>query len=302
MTLVTNLDIPLTEKLLLACAVWPMLSTDDPRAHVGYLRTLLEQLPAEKQPGGLDLAAVGDEAHVVSLLTQLAPPALPGLGSIALRIGTNWEAQGRADRCAMDFYHALRHYGVDDNDADGRILRVLIAQGNDADAEETLLDLAAKTRTPDVLFALAMTLYRLDRPPQVVLRAFHDFITAAPNDARNGTAWRMVGMLSMALGDFAASLQAYEQAATIEQNTEWQTAFRSGDWQQLDELRSHPDYSFPSVVTLDLEVDPVKDASPGERVFEVAAVRTKGRTVLQEYHSYIRRDFVPKKKDFDLAV
>ena len=48
-------------------------------------------------------------------------------------------------------------------------------------------------------------------------------------------------------------------------------------------------------VVVDLEVDPKLNARPGERVFEVAAVRMKGNTIIREYQTYIRRPFKPAK-------
>ena len=48
-------------------------------------------------------------------------------------------------------------------------------------------------------------------------------------------------------------------------------------------------------VAVDLEVDPEPHAKYGERVFEVAAVRMRGNTILREYQSFIRRPFRPAK-------
>ena len=69
--------------------------------------------------------------------------------------------------------------------------------------------------------------------------------------------------------------------------------FRTGNWNTIPALRTHPDYAFPVTVAVDLESDRKPNARPGERVFEVAAVRMKGRTILHSYQSYIRRPFKP---------
>ena len=68
-----------------------------------------------------------------------------------------------------------------------------------------------------------------------------------------------------------------------------------GNWDTILALRTHPDYAFPVTVAVDIEADPKPEAKPGERVFEVAAVRMKGRTTLRSYQSYIRRPFKPAK-------
>ena len=92
-----------------------------------------------------------------------------------------------------------------------------------------------------------------------------------------------------------AAIRAYERAEALGVSAPQLLDFRTGNWNTIPALRAHPDYAFPVMVAVDLESDPKPNAKPGERVFEVAAVRMKGRTILRSYQSYIRRPFKPAK-------
>src|SRR6185437_13729087 len=110
--------------------------------------------------------------------------------------------------------------------------------------------------------------------PQTQLETLLKFTSSAPDDERAGQAWKMIGDLyGEQLGNGMAAVKAYQQAERLEQQVPQLNAFYTGDWDAISALHNHSDYAFPVTVAVDLEVDPLPGAKPGERVFEVAAVR-----------------------------
>ncbi len=176
-------------------------------------------------------------------------------------------------------------------------VRLLVILRQDRRAEWLLRGLTADLATPDTLWLHAVILRRVRAAPELQRQAWERFVARAPEGGRAGYAW-------LALGDLLAkppwedgqgAIAAYQKAEVAGLVIPRLHAYRAGEWDALPCLRSHPDYPFPVVVAVDLEVDPSDGTAPGERVFEVAAVRVKGRTILDTYATYIRRDFRPRK-------
>ena len=168
------------------------------------------------------------------------------------------------------------------------------AQGEGRRAAEMLGILAGHSPSPPLLYALATTRHLLNDPTPAVLEPLRRCLDLAPEGPLAADAWRLSGDLAVSTGEREAAIHAYRQAEQCGLDLTQLDAYRSGDWDALPSLWDHPDCPCPVVVTIDLEVDYAPDAPPGERVFEVAAVRSRGSTILAEYHTYIRRDFQPR--------
>jgi superfamily II DNA helicase RecQ/superfamily I DNA/RNA helicase/DNA polymerase III epsilon subunit-like protein len=178
------------------------------------------------------------------------------------------------------------------------LARALVARGLYIQAEQLLQSLTELQPSPDALWLLALVYQKLNRPAQWQRDTLLRFTGCADLDARVNQAWKMIGDLyGEQLGDGMAAVNAYRRAEELGLQVPQLSAFRTGNWNVIPALSTHPDYAFPVTVAVDLEVDsnPEEEARPGERVFEVAAVRMKGRTILREYQSYIRRPFRPRK-------
>ena len=293
---VLHVEHPSTQVLFACCMLWRALPSDDPLADHQTLRTLLERLPAEAQTEALAFATDGDLPHTAFLLTRLAPPALPGLTALARSISAQWSALQRGDELALRFYQALRWYGAPQAAIDWLTAQALVAHSRYLQAEPLLFALTQNSCSPDVLSLLCLVLRQLHRPPLLQLEALHRFIASAPTDPRAGHAWKAIGDLyGTQLGDGMAAVNAYRHAEALGTAVPQLQAFTAGSWDAIPALQMHPDYPFPPLVALDLEVDPAPGADPGSRVFEVAAVRVKGQTTLQTYHSFVRRNFRPAK-------
>src|SRR5258708_15043800 len=160
-------------------------------------------------------------------------------------------------------------------------------------AEPLVEELVRLSATPDMIWLLSSVYHALQRPAHLQLETLQHFITSAPLDKRTAQAWIQIGDLygGDQLADGQAAVAAYQHAEQLGEKVPQLLAYRHGNWDAIPAFRTHHDYAFPAVVVVDLEVDPDPAAKPGERVFEVAAVRIKGKTVLQYYQSFIRRGF-----------
>jgi len=271
--------------------------------YIRILRELLAFFPEHIRAEVLSLiGAKYGYPFLAQILVSLPLPALPGFSSLIQSIMTRWTAEARSDELAVQFYRALPGYGIPQADAHLLLARAHISCQNYSQAERVLEKLRALYASPEAIWLLIHVYRELGRPPRVQYDALLQFVGFPQQDERAGLAWKMMGDLQgEQLSDGMAAVRDYRKAVESGQEVPQLTKFYDGEWDIIPALRHHPDYPFPVVVTLDLEVDPCEEASPGSRVFEVAAVRYKGRTCLCHYSSYIQRDFCPAKWDRETA-
>ncbi len=294
---------PSANVLYASCLLWNSIAPNDTLSDPQTLQTILRRLPSPMQADAFALATNGDTDRAAYLLIKFLPPVLPGLTQIAREIAERWSASARSDDLSLGFYQSLSRYGFSQEQTQWVIARTLVARAQYAEAEPLLLALAQIHPSLEVWWHLVLVFQALHRPPQQRLRALYSFIRSSPWDSRAGQAWKMIGDLySEQSGDGMAAVKAYQQAELLGQQIPRLTAFSTGNWNAIPAFRNHPDYAFPVTVAVDLEVDPQTGAKPGERVFEIAAVRMKGRTILCEYSSFIRRPFRPKKMQTNEAI
>ena len=260
------------------------------------VRSLLDMFPAQSRAEILALAMNNDDTRIARLLSMFTVPAPLGLEHLAQAILSRWKQVQRSDEQALEFYRAVTMYDVSREESESILARTYIARGQYDRAEPLLCYLAQTCPSPDILWLLASTYRTLSRPPQLVLKTLSAFIELAPTDGRTGQAWYMIGnFYAEPLHDGMAAVDAYQRAEMLGVEIPQLLAFRIGNWNAIPALRAHPDYPFPVIVAVDLEVDPQPGAKAGERVYEIAAVRTKGKTTLRVYQSFIRRPFHPAK-------
>ncbi len=274
--------------------------------YLNSLRTLLESFEEARRVEVLYLIAGGDEEILALVLSVQGASASAGLAPVAQDIRKRWEGEPRSDELALRFYRSLPVYGIPQEEALFLLARAYIKRKEYIQAEQALKDLVAIHPTPDALWQLAEVYRELCRPAQTQHETLLQFVTVEAEGKRAGQAWKMIGDLrGEHLDDGIGAVLAYRYAEKAEagKKIEKLCAYHAGNWDAIPALRHHPDYPFPVVVTLDLEADPTKgeEPQPGSRVFEVAAVRYRGRTLLDCYHSYIQRDFYPAKWDKETA-
>jgi RecQ family ATP-dependent DNA helicase len=285
---------PGTNTLYASCILWSRIEPDDPLSNPQTLQILLERLPSHRRTEALALATNSDTYRAASVLTQLS--LTTGLEPVAKYIAAQWSAEQRCDDLALSFYQSLTAYGVSLAETQWLIARALVARALYSQAEPLLLKLALLNPSPDVWWHLVLVFQALHRSPQHLLDVLYRFIKSASPDPRVSQAWKIIGDLyGEQLGYGMEAVRAYEHAEELGLHIPQLSAFRTGNWDAISALRVHPDYAFPLTVAVDLEVDPKPGSKPGERVFEVAAVRMKGNTILREYHTFIRRPFRPAK-------
>ena len=297
--------------------------------HVSYnssffqtVGALFSQLSVQQRGDALaHLSHQNDElsAHILSVL---APLALAGFAPSIARIVSSWSKVPRCDNLALQFYHSLPVYGVPRLEAQMLLARALVQRGMLDHAEPLVEELVRLSATPDMIWLLAFVYHAMQRPAPLQLETLQQFIAGAPSDRRIAQAWKRIGDLygGDQLADGPEAVAAYLRAEHLGEQVPQLTAYFLGNWDAIPAFRTHHDYAFPTVVVVDLEVDPDPDAKPGERVFEfasatslcssseisfdakpgervfeVAAVRIKGNTVLRDYQSFIRRTFCPAK-------
>src|SRR5260221_4876511 len=271
--------------------------------YVRTLRGLLEFFPEHMRAEALStIGAKYGYPLLAQILASLPPPTLSGFSSIIQSIMARWTAEARSDDLALQFYGALPAYGIPQVDAHLLLARALISREQYGQAESVLEKLTALYASPEAFWLLIQVYRELGRSAEAQHDVLLQFVGFSQKDERAGLAWKMIGDLrGEQLGDGMAAVRAYQQAVELRQRVPQLTAFYAGQWDGIPALRRHPDYPFPVVVTLDLEVDPGQEATHGSRVFEVAAVRHKGQTSLCQYSSFIQRDFCPAKWDRETA-
>ncbi len=277
-----------------------------PSACLEMLRALFMLFSTQERSALLTQLARSDTEMMASLLLLLASPTIPGLQAVTQTILAQWEETPRHDTLAMHFYGVLTDYGIAKERVDLLHLRVFIAKGQFEQVEQLFQHMPELQTSPDALWLLVSVQQQLKHSPQALLETLQRFIACTSSDPRIAQAWVMIGdMYSNGLNDGMAAVQAYRRAEVLGVIVPQLLDFRMGNWNTILALRSHPDYAFPVTVAVDIEADPKLGAKPGERVFEVAAVRMKGRTTLHSYQSYIRRPFKPAKlrtnEDIDQA-
>jgi superfamily II DNA helicase RecQ/superfamily I DNA/RNA helicase/DNA polymerase III epsilon subunit-like protein len=271
--------------------------TEQERAY--YVRTLhrlLEQLPETERAAELSNTASENDVRIARLLIAFAAHVLSGLETLVKSIVEKWAAQSRYDDLALAFYRLLPAYGISQEDTDLLLSRAYLARKQYVQAEPLLEKLAHDQPSPDRLWQLSVVYSTLQRSPRLLLETMLKFTNIAPSDTRLGQAWKCIGDLyGEHLGEGMEAVQAYQRAESLGVEATQLLAYRMGNWEAIPALRVHPDYGYPVLTFIDLEVDPQQDGRPGDRVFEVAAVRIKGKTILRTYTSYVRRSFRPAK-------
>lgn len=288
---------------LAACALWPALAPYDARTQPDTLRSLLLGLPPGDVVRGLLLASEGDKEREAYLLISLANPAYQqraeahwlALRAEAHEVATALVGERPSDDVTLDLVRSLAAYDVPRDDTELLLVRALVARGRLEEAEALLGPLCDRNPSADALYLYAQVTQALARDPEQVLNAYVRFLAYDPSDARAGVAWREVGDVYATTGHGMEAVAAYERADAAGETVPALEAYRAGQWDAIPALRNHPDYPFPVVVAVDLEVDPAPGAAPGERVYEVGAVRVKGGTTLASFQSFVRRPFRPAK-------
>lgn len=305
LTQLLKVDTSNVASLEAACIIWGKISSHPKREDIQFLRDLLQRLQIEAREHAVFLAADSDPVCITSLLIDLAPFQLEGLVSLARAIKQEWDQRERNDDLALNFYRIVSFYGVPLYEAIKSEIRVLFAKGNDEEAETILLEVFAKNSLPpaDLYWSFISLEKRLKRSPRLQIEQLQYFVQFYSTDQCLGQAWRNIGDLySNDTMEYQEALDAYLQAELHDTFIPQLHAYRIGNWDTIPALRAHPDALFPPIVALDLEVDPQPRAAKGSRVFEVAAVRYKGRTYLEHYHSYVQRDFFPAKWTQETAL
>ncbi len=265
--------------------------------NVRKLAQVLESLPEEKRAEALLLVANSEDLHTVHLLIVLAPYSLAGLGSLAHDLTRRLKPEPREDDLFVRFYHVLDSYNVPFEDSDWLLVQEMMAEKLYVQARSILTDLIKRRSTPDSLWLLARAHVELKETPHRQIEALQCFINAAPpSDIRRGYAWKRIGELyEKKLNNGIEAVKAYKEAEFYGFEFQQLQDFRTGNWEAIQALRTHPDFVFPAVIVIDLESAYQPDAPPGSCVFEVGAVCVKGGTELDTYQAIIQRDRVSPK-------
>lgn len=273
------------------------LSPDKLQRNVRKLAHILEYLPEERRSEALLLVTGDDDIRTVQILIALESYSIAGLGRLAHGLTIRLKPEPREDDLFMRFHHVLHSYGVSCEDSDWLLCQLLMAQHLPRQAKSVLTNLVKLRPTADVIWLLAQTLEDLNESAQNQVAILHDFINiASPSDERKGLAWKRIGELyEQRLQNGIEAIKAYEQAEQYGCIFQQLWDFRSGHWETIPALHSHPDFAFPPVVVIDLESEYRPDAPLGSTVFEVGAVCAKGATELNRYQAVILRDHAPQK-------
>jgi DNA polymerase III epsilon subunit-like protein len=296
---------PSTLTLEAACVLWGQCTLDYTPAHVELLGDLLQHLPVAARAGVFCLAVDNDPVRLTTLLVSLAPLHLEGLSALATTLKEQWDRQQCNDDLALAFYQITPSYGIPLSEAVTSQMRIFLARADYQSIEALLRAFFAQNSLPPAdLFWTYITLAPpMARSPKKQIALLRYFLQHYPVDHRIDQAWQRLGDLYMyEVGDYQEALHAYYKAEEHGAVVLQLQSYRTGNWDALPALRQHPSDAFPPIVVIDLEVDPKPGAAKGTRVFEVAAVRYKGRTNLEEYHSYIHHDFLPAKWDKETAT
>ena len=268
-------------------------------------QTILSLLSPADRPQALQAVAHNDNLRLANLLIMLAPYELSGLDACARDLLCCWSFDAEndtstnpsKDALVLPLYQVASTYNVPEHEADFFYLRFLMAHHRYSEAEPLLLrHMQQEHPVPDILWFLTVVLEQLDRPVDTQIEALKRFVTAVVEDQRLKDAWLRLGALYATVeGNGEEAILAYQEAERLGASVPALQAFRLGDWDAIPALRTHPDSPFPTVVVLDIESDYQPADAAASRIFEIGAVRMKGRTELACYHPVIRRSFVVTK-------
>lgn len=270
-------------------------------AHTDFLqslRSILQQLPVADRAETLSQVYQNDYEQLAQVLIDYKTFTIEGIQSIALAIKQTWDSQPRNDVLALAFYRAATAYGIDPLATVESIVRILVELADYVQAESVLLEAFSQELKPsaDLYWRFCWLEQQLERPYVKQLEILQYFVEHYPEDQRLGLAFRMIGdLFGNHLDDYTQAIQAYKRAEELGMEVLQLQSYRVGQWDAIPALKKHPDYKFPPVVVVDLESDPSLGAPSGSRVFEVGAARYRGETHLDDYFSYIKRDFRPAK-------
>jgi len=264
--------------------------------HVEMLHTLLLHLSEAQYADALTLITTSDEYRIAQLLIHLAPYSLPSLSPLAHQITLRLAPTRRSDRLIYRFCDVLDAYDVPDEDIDWLFARQLMVDEMYLQARSILFQLVKTHATPDSLWMLGIAMEHCDNPAHEQIDILHQFIASAvPFDVLLGDAWKRIGNLWWEMREGLAAIEAFEQAALCGCIAPQLEVYRSGEWAAIPGFEQHPNFLFPPVVVIDVESDYAPDAEDGSRIFQIAAVRMKGRTELEHRDLIIKRDFVSPK-------
>jgi signal transduction histidine kinase/tetratricopeptide (TPR) repeat protein len=272
------------------------LAPDTISHHVEMLHALLLHLSEAQYADALTLIANSDMSRIAHLLIHLAPYSLSGLASLAHQITLSLVPTRKNDSLIYRFCDVWDAYGVPDEDVDWLFARQLMVDEMYLQARSILFQLVKTHATPDSLWMLTIAMEHCDNPASEQIDVLHQFIaSAASSDTRLGDAWKRIGNLSWEMREGLAAIEAFEQAALCNCVAPQLELYRSGKWDSIPGFEQHPDFLFPPVVVIDVESDYAPDAEDGSRIFQIAAVRMKGRTELEHCDMVVKRDFVSPK-------
>jgi hypothetical protein len=125
------------------------------------------------------------------------------------------------------------------------------------------------------------------------LHAYRRAVQVDSTSPRAAAAWRRIGQLEELRGEGIAAVAAYQEAERLGSIVPELERFTHGDWEAIPGFARHPDFPFPVVCSVDLEVAPRPNLPLAERVFEVGLVRFRGHTHLASYMTTIQRPWCP---------
>ena len=166
----------------------------------------------------------------------------------------------------------------------------LISHRQYSTAEQILIQLAQKSDlTPDMLWSVFLAMHQCESVALQQIAVLKRFVDLVPTGERIKEAYLYLGNLySVGKGTGRDAMQAYQVAENLGAIVPHLHAFRMGNWDAIPALCSDPDYLFPTIVVLDLECAYKPDAQPGSTIYEIAAVRYKGKTELGCYQTFVR--------------
>jgi tetratricopeptide (TPR) repeat protein len=191
---------------------------------------------------------------------------------------------------AAHLHKILPKYHVPQEENDLFYAHSLITQHRYTEAQQLLTQLVHKPDlTLDLLWSVFLAMQQCGSAPLQQIAVLRRFIELAPTDERIKEAWLYLGDLySTGEGTGREAIQAYQAGEDLGATVPHLHAFRMGNWDAIPALRSDPDYPFPTVVVLDLECAYKPDAQPGSTIYEIAAVRCKGKTELTCYQTCVQ--------------
>ena len=270
-------------------------STEIFRNNLQLLHSILLHIAEEERAKVITLIAGNDDVRIAQLLIYLASFSLPGLEALAHRVTADWVVAPRDDDLVIRFYHVLDSYSVPFETSDWLFAQELMIEGLYIQAKSVLSDLVEQHSTSESLWLLATAMWYQHSPAQKQIAILHQFIASvASSDTRCGEAWKRIGELLLENNEGEAAIAAFHEAERYDDSIPQLKLYRTGNWDAFPALHLHPDFAFPTVVVIDLECDYQPDAADGLCVFEIAAVRRKGRTELATCNLIIRRDFPSK--------